>query len=37
MGTGIRRIFENRPRLHRAFNIVMGLLLILSILPILLP
>lgn len=34
-GIGIRQLFEQRPRLLRAFNIVMGLLLIASLAPML--
>ena len=34
-GVGIRRLFEHRPRLLRAFNIVMGLLLVASLAPLL--
>ena len=35
-GLGIRNVFAHRPRLLRAFNLVMGILLVLSLLPILL-
>lgn len=35
-GIGIRRVFEHRPRLLRAFNLLMGALLVLSLLPMLL-
>lgn len=35
-GIGIRRLFEHRPRLLRAFNVTMGLLLIGSLAPLLL-
>ncbi|HEX7029600.1 MAG TPA: LysE family translocator [Gammaproteobacteria bacterium] len=34
-GVGIRRLFEHRPGLLRAFNIVMGLLLVASLAPLL--
>lgn len=33
-GVGIRRLFEHRPRFMRGFNITMGLLLILTLLPV---
>lgn len=36
-GVGIRRLFEHRPRVLRAFNIVMGLLLVASIAPLVMP
>lgn len=35
-GLGIRGVFEHRPRLLRAFNMLMGVLLVLSLLPMLL-
>lgn len=34
-GVSIRRVFEHRPRLLRAFNVTMGVLLVLSLVPML--